>query len=92
MAIVFEIVVFAQVIMWHFGDFSSLYVLIGIPATMALPLFEYMSKSRAQNTAGGITYQLAMRQQDRIDNEMNYNDEMSDSDDQSDELQEDKLC
>lgn len=68
MAIVFEIVVFAQIIMWCFRDFSSLYVLIGIPATMALPLFQYYSKSRAENTVGGITYQLAMREQNRIDN------------------------
>jgi hypothetical protein len=56
MAIMFEIVIFAQIIMWHFGDFSSLYVLIGIPATMVLPLFEFFKKSRAENTAGGIVY------------------------------------
>ena len=68
MSIIFEIVVFAQVVMWHYGDFSSLYVLIGIPATMALPLFQYYSKSRAEHTVGGITYQLAMREQDRLDN------------------------
>lgn len=67
MAIMFEIVIFTQVIMWHFGDFSSLYVLIGIPAAMALPYFEYLSKAKVENTAGGITYDMAMREQDRLD-------------------------
>lgn len=59
--IVFEIVVFTQILMYVTRDLSALYVLIGIPATMILPLWRYYAKSQVENTQGGITYDMAMK-------------------------------
>ena len=56
MAIMFQIVIFAQAIMWKYGDFSSLYVLIGIPAAMIPIVWKYFDKSARENVAGGITF------------------------------------
>ena len=49
-----------------------MYALIGIPATIIPIVLGYYSKSKAENTAGGITYDMAMmemsqRQQDDND-------------------------
>ena len=62
--VVFEIVVFTEWLMYKTQDLSALYVLIGIPATMVLPLWKYYSKSEAENTRGGIVYDVAMKQMD----------------------------
>lgn len=62
MAIMFEIVIFAQIIMWRFGDFSSLYVLIGIPAAMIPIVWKYYDKSAKENCANGIVYETAMKE------------------------------
>lgn len=55
-----------------YGDLSAMYALIGIPATIIPIVLGYYSKSKAENTAGGITYDMAMmemsqRQQDDND-------------------------
>lgn len=60
--IVFEIVVFTEYLMYTTQDLSALYVLIGIPATMIVPLWRYYSKSAIENSRGGITYDVAMAQ------------------------------
>lgn len=60
--VVFEIVVFTEWLMFKTQDLSALYVLIGIPATMILPLWKYYSKSEAENTRGGIVYDATMKQ------------------------------
>lgn len=60
-ALIFEIVVFVEVVMWKWGDFSAVYALIGIPATLIPVVWAYYSKSKAENTAGGITYDMAMK-------------------------------
>ena len=59
--LIFEIVVFVEVVMWKWGDFSAAYALIGIPATLIPVVWAYYSKSKAENTAGGITYDMAMK-------------------------------
>ena len=58
--LVLEIIIFAEVAMMRFGDFSAMYVLIGIPATMIPTIMAYFSKSKSENTAGGIVYETAM--------------------------------
>lgn len=69
--IVFEIVIFTEYLMYTTQDLSALYVLIGIPATMILPLWRFYAKSQAQNTNGGIVFQTAMKenQAESISNE-----------------------
>ncbi len=64
-----EIIAFAEWMMYRFGDTSQIYVLIGIPTTLIVPLFSYMSKSAKENTQGGITFEMAMLQnQTEIEN------------------------
>lgn len=60
--IVFEIVIFTELLMYKTQDLSALYVLIGIPATMILPLWRYYAKSQVENAQGGITYAMAMKE------------------------------
>ena len=69
-----EIVIFSEWIMAT-RDTSALYVLLGIPAALAASFWAYASKSKAENTEGGIVYETAMeelRQQER-DNEIDDN-------------------
>lgn len=58
-----QIVFFCEQIMVDLQDTSALYVLIGIPAAMAPIVFSYFSKSKAENTEGGIIFETAMRNQ-----------------------------
>ena len=60
--VTFQIVLFTEWLMYRTQDLSALYVLIGIPATMIVPLWKYYSKSEAENTRGGIVYDAAMKQ------------------------------
>lgn len=56
-----EIVLFCEYMMVKTNDLTSMYVLIGIPAAMTPTIWGYYSKSKAENTQGGITYELAMK-------------------------------
>lgn len=60
-ALVLEIVAFVEFAMMKWGDFSSMYALIGIPATLVPVIWGYYSKAKSENTVGGITYETAMR-------------------------------
>ena len=62
--------VFSMIAMWHFSDLSPLGGLIAAICTETVGLVSYMIKSSVENRGpdGGITYALAMREQDRIDN------------------------
>lgn len=68
-----QIVIFCEYAMMTLYDASSLYVLIGIPAALAPIIWGYYSKSKAENTVGGIVYDTAMAemqmQHETIDNE-----------------------
>lgn len=55
-----QIIFFCEYVMLTSGDYSALYVLIGAPVTLVPIALGYMVKSKAENTAGGITYEMAM--------------------------------
>ena len=63
-----EIVIFCEYTMITIGDTSAMYVLIGIPATLIPIIWGYYSKSKAENTQGGIVYDMAMMQMNQINN------------------------
>ena len=49
-------------------DLSQAYALLGIVASLAPVIFGYYSKSRAENTEGGIVYETALKEQEAIIN------------------------
>ncbi len=55
------ILVYAMVAMWHFADLSYLGVLITDIGGQVVTFLIYAMKSKAENTEGGITYEMAMR-------------------------------
>lgn len=61
-ALCIQIVAFCEYAMLVLSDASALYVLIGIPATLVPVIWGYYSKSKAENTAGGIIYDMAINQ------------------------------
>ena len=78
LAIALEIVFFIEYITLHTGDTSCLYVLASIPVTTLVPsLMSYFKKSRIENSAGGIVYDMAMNQTQ--DNEEVINDKDANS-------------
>lgn len=74
-----QIVIFCEQMMITYGDTSAMYVLIGIPATLIPVIWGYYSKSRAENTVGGITYDMAMLQAQN-ENANSQDEDMSGSD------------
>ena len=61
-----EIVFFCQYVMIELGDTSAMYVLIGIPVTLVPTIWAYYSKSKAENTVGGIVFETAMKENDCV--------------------------
>lgn len=59
-----SVLVYAMVAMWHFADLSYLGVLITDIAGQVITYYIYAKKATAQNTKGGITYDLAMLKHD----------------------------
>lgn len=55
-----EIIIFCQYTMIELGDASAMYVLIGVPVSLVPVVLGYYSKSKAENSKDGITYDLAM--------------------------------
>lgn len=49
-------------------DLSQAYALLGIVASLAPVIFGYYSKSKAENTEGGIVYATAMKEQEATSN------------------------
>lgn len=59
---VVEVIVYSEVAMWKKNDLSSLYVLLGSVVTAGISaIITMMLKSKAENTKGGITYDMVMR-------------------------------
>lgn len=56
------ILVYAMAAMWYFADLSYLGVLISDIGGQVMTYFIYARKATKENTAGGITYDLAMAQ------------------------------
>ena len=59
-----QIIAFTEYIMIKFNDASALYVLIGVPATLVPTIWGYYAKAKQENSEGGITYELALREAD----------------------------
>lgn len=55
-----QIVFFCEYTMLKLCDASSMYVLVGIPVALVPVIWGYYSKSKAENTIGGIIYETAM--------------------------------
>lgn len=49
-------------------DLSQAYALLGIVASLAPVIFGYYSKSKAENTEGGIVYETAIKEQEITSN------------------------
>lgn len=69
-----EIVIFCEYVMLKLQDTSSMYVLIGIPTSLIPVVLGYYFKSKAENTSGGIVYDMAMSQLDNQPEENNSED------------------
>ena len=61
-----QIVLFCEHVMITTGDTSAMYVLIGIPATLAPIIMSYYNKSKAENTSGGIVFEAAMKESEQV--------------------------
>lgn len=55
------LLVYSMVAMWHFSDLSYLGVLITDVIAQLITFLIYSVKSTKENTVGGITYDLAMK-------------------------------
>ena len=62
----FQIVFFCEYAIVTLADASAMYALIGIPVALAPIIWGYYSKSKAENTSGGIVYDMAMRNTEEI--------------------------
>lgn len=66
-----EIVAFCQYIMLVTLDLSAMYAMIGVVASVTPVVLGYLMKAKAQNTKGGITYDMAMASKKEEEN-INY--------------------
>ena len=57
----FEIAIFAEAYMWYYADSAALYSLVGIPIALMPVVIAYFSKSKAENTSGGIVHDVAIK-------------------------------
>lgn len=64
-----QIVVFCEYLMLKLSDATSIYALIGIPVALAPIILGYYNKSKAENTAGGIIFETAMKQNENQDSD-----------------------
>lgn len=58
-----EIIIYSEVAMWERYDLSALYALVGVAASLAVAIWAYCEKSKAENTKGGIVYEKAMQEE-----------------------------
>lgn len=65
---------YSMVAMWHFGDLSALYALLGAVVGQSITYISYNNKSCRENSRGGITYETAMSEPTNI----NYSDTNND--------------
>lgn len=57
--------IYSMVAMWHFGDLSALYSLIGATVGEAIAFCSYEAKSAKENSKGGIVHDMAMKAQEK---------------------------
>lgn len=65
--LVFSIAIWFMYESHRLCDLSQSYALLGIVASLAPVIFGYYSKSKAENTAGGIIYETAMINQSNVE-------------------------
>lgn len=58
------VLTFSMVAMWTFQDLTYLGVLVTDVAAQVLTYFIYTLKAKAENTVGGITYDMALKNDD----------------------------
>ena len=68
-ALVFCIAIWFMYESHRLCDLSQAYALLGIVASLAPVIFGYYSKSKAENTEGGIVYETAMKEQETTNSE-----------------------
>lgn len=56
--------IYSMVAMWHFGDLSALYSLIGATVGEVGAYCAYAAKSAKENTKGGIVHDMALKSQE----------------------------
>lgn len=56
-----EILIYCEVAYFLYQDPGFLAALVGVPITLAPIAHDYMKKSTAENTSGGIVYETAMQ-------------------------------
>ena len=71
----FQIVFFCEYAIITLADTSAMYALIGIPVALAPIIWGYYSKSKAENTSGGIVYDMAMRNMEESAEDIENSDE-----------------
>lgn len=64
--LVFSIAVWFMYESHRLADLSQAYALLGVVASLAPVIFGYYSKSKAENTEGGIVYETAMFEQENL--------------------------
>lgn len=69
-----QIIIFAEFAMIFIRDMSAMYALIGIPVALSPTIWGYYSKSKAENTKGGITYETTMANINNSNNSINEDD------------------
>lgn len=52
--------IYSMAAMWHFGDLSPLYALLGAVVGQSLTYISYNNKACRENSRGGITYESAI--------------------------------
>ena len=67
--ICFEIVIFCEYAIIRLSDTSAMYALVGIPATLIPIVLGYYNKAKAENTQGGIVYDMTMMQKEQENTE-----------------------
>lgn len=60
-----QILIFSEIAMMKYGDFSALYTLIGVPVTLVPICLGYYIKSSKENTRDGITFEMAMLEKEK---------------------------
>lgn len=66
------VLIYAMVAMWRFADLTYLGVLITDVAAQVLTYLIYSKKATIENSAGGITYEMALKSADEV---IIYNDD-----------------
>lgn len=68
-----EIIFFVEFATIRLNDINALYALVAVPVTLTPTIWAYYSKSKAENTEGGIVYEASLREYDNKDYDSSKN-------------------